>query len=352
MNFSPYPWHYTLRWLYYFFFPSSKKHSNIARSPVSKKLLIDQDVVRLLFCGDIMVMHGDRVPEFSKELVDLMRSADKIIANCEAPVGMHDPDPNQYYHFSYHMPWQFLQGILSQVNIANDRWVLNVANNHSGDAGLQAYDDSVGILNSIGITTIGNYSDDLQPIQCVTIKNRKIGLFGWTQWMNKEVFSKEAPGVFRSEHVNKYIGHQLKQNLQLDYLIGYPHWEYEFQHFPHKSTQLLAGNLINHHGVDAIIGTHPHTLQPLEWFDNGFCCYSLGNFCGLGVAWSVKLISLLELNLTNKADEACQIQSYRLHFFAQIHEDDTVKIVPLAELDHAAQQKMLRLIDKLYINGT
>lgn len=30
-------------------------------------------------------------------------------------------------------------------------------------------------------------------------------------------------------------------------------------------------------GVDLIIGSHPHVVQPIEWIDDTLCIYSLGN---------------------------------------------------------------------------
>ena len=37
-------------------------------------------------------------------------------------------------------------------------------------------------------------------------------------------------------------------------------------------------NFLAEQGVDIVIGTHPHVIQPVEWIDDTIVFYSLGNF--------------------------------------------------------------------------
>ena len=60
------------------------------------------------------------------------------------------------------------------------------------------------------------------------------------------------------------------------------HWGNEDQ-FMYSDEQRRVGQLIADSGADAIIGHHPHVIQPIEWLtgENGnktLCVYSLGNF--------------------------------------------------------------------------
>ena len=55
------------------------------------------------------------------------------------------------------------------------------------------------------------------------------------------------------------------------------HWGIEYQLTPNSYQKDMA-NFLASQGVDIIIGTHPHVIQPIEWIDDTLVIYSLGNF--------------------------------------------------------------------------
>jgi poly-gamma-glutamate synthesis protein (capsule biosynthesis protein) len=56
-----------------------------------------------------------------------------------------------------------------------------------------------------------------------------------------------------------------------------PHWGYEYQRQPSSSQKRMASDWLDA-GADAIIGSHPHVIQPMEIDEDGrFIAYSLGN---------------------------------------------------------------------------
>jgi Bacterial capsule synthesis protein PGA_cap len=221
-----------------------------------------------------------------------------------------------------------------------------MANNHTGDRGYRACLDTESIMGDMGITAVGRWRRDSPPVTTFQYQGVNMGIVSWTDWMNCEVFDADR-GVFRTEHITAVDWSQLKQDEGLHTLIGLPHWEFEFQHYPRRRTRELARELIDARGLDLIVGAHPHTLQPMEWFDSGLCAYSLGNFCGLGNAWSVKLISLLEIHLSMAPESKGKICSYRLHPFVQVHGDEEVSLVPLAKAPEPIKtriERRLRLV--------
>ena len=64
-------------------------------------------------------------------------------------------------------------------------------------------------------------------------------------------------------------------------VIVLPHWGVEYSHRPNARQRALARDLIEA-GAMAVIGTHPHVVQPFETFPGpmgtGFTAYSTGNF--------------------------------------------------------------------------
>ena len=73
-----------------------------------------------------------------------------------------------------------------------------------------------------------------------------------------------------------------------DIVIAFPHWGTEYVYTP-DSDQLRWAPMLAEAGVDAIIGTHPHVIEPLELIDGLEgrrvpVFWSLGNF----VSWQIE----------------------------------------------------------------
>lgn len=64
---------------------------------------------------------------------------------------------------------------------------------------------------------------------------------------------------------------------KVDVLMVAMHWGIEYTHEPTEYEKDMALYLASL-GVDIIIGTHPHVIQPVTWIDDTLVIYSLGNF--------------------------------------------------------------------------
>lgn len=345
---SPYPLHYTLRWPFYYMWPSIKNHSKIPLRPLQHHFIEAdrEDYIRLHFCGDIMLTQKDRVPNLHHNVCELINSSDLLIGNCEAPVGDHPLNENAKYNLIYHMPEQFLTKIMRQLTLAPQKILLSVANNHAGDKDKAAFFRTLDIFSELGISALGYHKHTDLPLTIIELNGVKIGFAAWTHWMNREIFVRNE-GVFRTETILSMDWGRLKEEHHLDTLIGLPHWEYEFQHFPKHTTRKTASHLMMQ-GFNLLIGAHPHTLQPIEWFSNGMCAYSLGNFCGLGLAWPVRLIPILEVRLGIKDNNKGKVLGYKLHYFAQVNSKHSMDIVPLEEISPKLQQKLLKRLSLIF----
>ena len=71
--------------------------------------------------------------------------------------------------------------------------------------------------------------------------------------------------------------------MKPDIIIAFMHWGNEYQTKPSKNEIELARWMINM-GVDHVIGSHPHVIQPVELIGDTlapqkhFIAYSLGNY--------------------------------------------------------------------------
>ena len=69
------------------------------------------------------------------------------------------------------------------------------------------------------------------------------------------------------------------------------HWGVEYVHTP-TEYQKDAAKYLADLGVDVIIGTHPHVVQPIEFIDDTLVIYSLGNMISAQVG-TQKLVGLM-----------------------------------------------------------
>ena len=346
---SPYPLHYTLRWPLYFKKPSIKRRKKFTLSSddwQSEKQSDNKQSVRIIFAGDIMILNGDIIPSLCPEMIDVINQADIFVANCEAPIVERELDRSARYTFKFSMPLKFLKGILSQTTLKNEQVVLSNANNHSGDMGNDAFLHSIELLKREGFTTLG--LSDNNPCKMVNVNNYTIGFTGWTHWMNREVFDKSnavlTDGQIRRFNFNKY-----KLEHAIDFNIGFPHWGFEFQHFPTQSNINDARSLIQH--FDLIVGSHPHVLQPMMEIDKKFCFFSLGNFCGLGVAWPVKIITLLDVELAKDLQGDTFIKKYKYHYFFQQNQEKSVTISALNKQTDSVVEKVKKRLSLVTQNN-
>ncbi|MFA6597708.1 MAG: CapA family protein [Ignavibacteriaceae bacterium] len=76
---------------------------------------------------------------------------------------------------------------------------------------------------------------------------------------------------------------QKARSCNVDFVLVYFHFGEEYQREPNTYQKAVVQNAIDA-GADVILASHPHVLQPIEFFkskgklDSGFVAYSLGNF--------------------------------------------------------------------------
>ena len=105
---------------------------------------------------------------------------------------------------------------------------------------------------------------------------------------------------------------QVKKDIEavrdkVDVLMVAMHWGVEYTHTPTAYQEDMA-NYLASLGVDIIIGSHPHVVQPVTWIDDTLVIYSLGNFISaqdteMDYAKMVGLMPSLTITKTTKGDD-------------------------------------------------
>ena len=78
------------------------------------------------------------------------------------------------------------------------------------------------------------------------------------------------------------------------------HWGTEYVSYPTNEQKEMAKYLASL-GVDLIIGTHPHVIEPIEYIDDTLVIYSLGNFVSSQIG--VERLTGLMLSLNIRKEE-------------------------------------------------
>jgi poly-gamma-glutamate capsule biosynthesis protein CapA/YwtB (metallophosphatase superfamily) len=162
------------------------------------------------------------------------------------------------------------------------------ANNHALDCGKKGVNRTIDKLNEFGIIRTGTFKDSLQRVAeyplIIEKNNFRLAILNYTYGTNGLIASK--PNI-----INYIDTAQIKKDIEKarladpDFIFITLHWGLEYQRTENQQQRDLAVFLLNN-GVDCIIGSHPHVIQPIrKYYDNpdDSCSYklvvfSLGNF--------------------------------------------------------------------------
>ena len=177
--------------------------------------------------------------------------------------------------------------------------LVSLANNHTLDRGEQALINSCNYWKDKDVLYAGSYCSE-EDRDKIIIKEKngiKYALLSYTTVDN----GIRVPGG-KSYYLNKYNAEIVKQDVEkyrdkVDLLMVAMHWGQEYTHTPINSQKEIATYLASL-GVDIIIGTHPHVVEPIEFIDKTLVIYSLGNFISAqrGVEKLTGLMVSLDVN--------------------------------------------------------
>ena len=110
----------------------------------------------------------------------------------------------------------------------------------------------------------------------------KLAILNYTYGTNGIPLPSDMPFIVNLLSKEKIEKDVIRAKEIADFIIVAPHWGIEYMHTPSKEQEDLA-YFMAELGVDLVIGTHPHVIQPVEWIEAGngnrmLIYYSLGNF--------------------------------------------------------------------------
>lgn len=164
--------------------------------------------------------------------------------------------------------------------------ILLTANNHCLDRRNKGLIRTLDVLDSLGIAHVGTYRDQAERDSLypylTTVNNITFAILNYTYGTNG--IPANPPCIVNLiDTAQILIDINKARSKKADVIIACMHWGNEYVLKQNREQEQLADWLIEN-GVDHIIGSHPHVIQPTDIredkFDSGyhFIAYSLGNY--------------------------------------------------------------------------
>ena len=173
--------------------------------------------------------------------------------------------------------------------------LVSLATNHTLDRGEKAVINSRNYWNTKeNVLAVGSYSSDEEKnkVQIRSSNNITYTMLNYTYGTNGIRVPNDRDYLVNiwpvtGSNLDVDISYQnykeiVKNDInavrdKVDLLMVAMHWGIEYQTTPNSYQRDMASYLESL-GVDIIIGTHPHVIQPIEWINDTLVIYSLGNF--------------------------------------------------------------------------
>lgn len=287
-------------------------------------LLFGNDEAEIVFAGDAM-MHKAQLEaarrndgsydfsEYFKAVEGYVGNADYAVVNLETPVS--NPPYSGYPCFN--APEEYIDAL---ADAGFDLFL--TANNHTLDRRDKGLRNTIHNLDKRRLDHIGTYSCDSSRRAALpfikTINNIKVAFLNYTYGTNGITPGNEV----KVDYINRELISRDVESAKkagAEFIIVCVHWGNEYKLLPDSNQRSLA-QFMSSLGVDAVIGGHPHVIQPMEMTDTSdgkqLTVYSLGNFISNMRTTDTRGGAMVKIRISRGDDGKVRLadSSYRLVF--------------------------------------
>lgn len=303
--------------------------------------------VTLMFTGDLMCQPSQQTAAFNgkaynfkptfKYVKNIFDNADFVVGNLETLISKSLPltkDMNRL------QSKPFLNGpeaYLDALQYAGfDAFIM--ANNHGCDGGELGITETLDALDERGIPHTGIFRDRSEKRYFILEQNDiKIGILSYATYFNKK--EKFLPADKREDMINRTTQAKINADVKAlreegaDYIVAYNHCGTEYSQEP-ASRQESYGVMFASAGVDYIIGSHPHVLQPFDLIRYNNLkvpyIYSMGNFASSMIDPITKETIILSITLkkTETGEVSLAEQEYYPCYMLDEYEGEPFVLMP------------------------
>lgn len=321
--------------------------------PTSAKLVAVGDNLMHRSCT-LSAKNADGTYDFTKHfanMADIFKAADLAVISQDTVLGGIELGATSTETGIFNTAVELADGMADAgIN------VVLAANNHimdEGSAGLNTMMSYFSIkYPNITLLGVNNSREAKDEPVYVETNNIKIAMINYSYGSNQTADLDASPYLL-NQYDEDWLSDILKQaREEADFIIAFPFWgeqnSMDYTQEQERQAQFLADN-----GVDLIIGSYPHVVEPVKWItaengDRTLVYYSLGNF--QSIQNTVENMLGGQANVTiSKEEDGTHISDYSLDFVVTHYEQresseyyDIVTTYPLADYtnDLAARHGM------------
>lgn len=321
--------------------------------PTSAKLVAVGDNLMHRSCT-LSAKNADGTYDFTKHfanMADIFKAADLAVISQDTVLGGIELGATSTETGIFNTAVELADGMADAgIN------VVLAANNHIMDEGSAGLNTMMSYFSTkypnITLLGVNNSREAKDEPVYVETNNIKIAMINYSYGSNQTADLDASPYLL-NQYDEDWLSDILKQaREESDFIIAFPFWgeqnsmDYTQEH--ERQAQFLADN-----GVDLIIGSYPHVVEPVKWItaengDRTLVYYSLGNF--QSIQNTVENMLGGQANITiSKEEDGTHISDYSLDFVVTHYEQresseyyDIVTTYPLADYtsDLAARHGM------------
>lgn len=227
--------------------------------------------------------------------------------------------------------------------------IVNLATNHTMDKGKAGAIYSANFWEKQDAYVTGSYTSE-EKRNNIEIKEKNgitYAVLAYTYGTNGLPVPQDAQylvNVWSVYGENSYEEYKetVKQDIQrirdkVDVLIVSMHWGNEYTHVP-TVYEKDAAQFLSEQGVDIIIGTHPHVIQPIEFINNTLVIYSLGNFISAQTDENTRVGLMVSLDINKHVENdqsTITIENVKADLTWTYHQKyRNFKVIPFYELNN------------------
>lgn len=321
--------------------------------PTSAKLVAVGDNLMHRSCT-LSAKNADGTYDFTKHfanMADIFKAADLAVISQDTVLGGIELGATSTETGIFNTAVELADGMADAgIN------VVLAANNHIMDEGSAGLNTMMSYFSTkypnITLLGVNNSREAKDEPVYVETNNIKIAMINYSYGSNQTADLDASPYLL-NQYDEDWLSDILKQaREEADFIIAFPFWgeqnSMDYTQEQERQAQFLADN-----GVDLIIGSYPHVVEPVKWItaengDRTLVYYSLGNF--QSIQNTVENMLGGQANVTiSKEEDGTHISDYSLDFVVTHYEQresseyyEIVTTYPLADYtnDLAARHGM------------
>jgi Putative enzyme of poly-gamma-glutamate biosynthesis (capsule formation) len=244
--------------------------------------------------------------------------------------------------------------------------MVSLANNHTLDKNEEGTLYSVSFWKKQeGVITAGSY-DSWESRNMIRVYEQNDIAYAFLSYTMKTNGLKAPKG--KEYLVNVYDAETVKKDIEAakengaEVIIVAMHWGEEYSHVPNSSQKEIA-QYLSELGVNLIIGSHPHVIQPIDYVNDTLVIYSLGNFISaqqvLGLPKTIGLLAGVEIVVDKDGKVSFENLNYELLYAYCTSNHKNFKVIPFSNLTDKilkdykkVEAQYLKIVEtKVSING-